>query len=234
MSTIFFISDLHLNDQSPDTLGAFQKFLKNEAQQADTLYILGDLFEAWIGDDDISACAATVAKSLLAYQATGKKIFYMQGNRDFLLGKAFAQQCKMKILPDPSVIEINGNKILISHGDMLCTDDKAYQKFRNIVHLPWLQKLFLGLPLKLRQKIAHLLRRQSKSAGNKKTSAMMDINEDTATETMLLHSVKTMIHGHTHRPAYHEMESGRRYVLGAWDEKYAVLKYSDGKFELLF
>lgn len=234
MTKIYFISDLHLNDQAPETLAAFQHFLENEGQEARALYILGDLFEAWIGDDTMSATAATVAKSLLAYQSQGKQLFYMHGNRDFLLGEDFARRCEMEILPDPSVIELGGEKIVITHGDLLCTDDKAYQAFRKVVHQSWLQKLYLSLPLKFRQKIAGLLRQKSKAAGPKKTSKMMDVNEDAAIETMLIFGARKIIHGHTHKPAYHKLESGKRYVLGAWDEQWAVLEYSDGEFDLQF
>jgi UDP-2,3-diacylglucosamine hydrolase len=233
MSTAYFISDLHLTTQDPDTLGAFQHFIQSEAIGIDALYILGDLFEAWIGDDDSSACSATVAKTLQGLKQRGTKIYYLRGNRDFLLGEDYAEQCGMTILPDPSVIELGGKPVLLTHGDLLCTDDKAYQRFRSIVQQAWLQKLFLALPLSWRQKVAGFLRGKSKAAGPKKSAAMMDVNTAAVQAMMREHTVDLMIHGHTHRPAEHTHEAGKRYVLGAWDEKRAVLKYEDGAFDLL-
>ena len=234
MSNIIFISDLHLSPENGTTLADFQQFLVAHAAKADKLFILGDLFEAWIGDDNIDACTQAVAKSLQALKKQGKKIYYMHGNRDFLLGNAYAEQCGMEVLPDPFVLKVDGQKIVLTHGDLLCTDDHSYQKFRRTVHQPWLQKLFLRLPLVFRQKIACFLRSKSMNAGPKKSSEMMDVNEAAVTEVMVKYGCKVMIHGHTHKPARHELDYGRRYVLGAWDEKFAILHYEDGDFFLQF
>lgn len=234
MSILIFISDLHLNEQSPATLAALQKFLREETTEADAIYILGDLFEAWIGDDDDSQWAKEVADTLLDLQKQGKKVYFMHGNRDFLVGEQFAKQCGMQILPDPTVIDVDGEKILITHGDILCTDDEAYQKFRKLVHKGWLQNWFLKLPLAWRKKIANLLRVKSKSAGPRKTAEMMDVNESAVVEMMAMHNARVMVHGHTHKPASHTLKIGKRYVLGAWDGHCATLVYENGDFDLQF
>ncbi len=234
MNHILFISDLHLSDRAPETLDAFQYFLTTQASKADTLFILGDLFEAWIGDDNTSPITQEVEKQIRTLQSQGIKIYYMHGNRDFLLGKKFATECGMELLPDPFVLCVDNQTIVLTHGDLLCTDDKHYQTFRKIVHLSWIQKLFLLSPLIFRQQIAGLLRQQSKIATPKKSTMMMDVNADAANAMMHKHQAHILIHGHTHKPACHDMHEGKRYVLGAWDERRAVLHYHDGKFELLF
>lgn len=227
-----FISDLHLSNDSPKELALFESFLKEQLNQVDALYILGDLFEAWIGDDDKSNCATRVAAELRRVKARGTQTFYMHGNRDFLLGNEFALLAHMTLLPDPSVINLDKYPVLLTHGDILCTDDKDYQRFRRFSHFYFVKKLFLALPLKLRRKIASRLREQSSIESKKKPVHVMDVNPDAVTKMLNEYQVDTMIHGHTHRPAVHIEGDKTRYVLGAWDIEPKILVYQDGKFEL--
>ncbi len=221
--TTLFISDLHLSDNHPETLKLFESFIATEASQAQALYILGDLFEAWVGDDDPSETAGRVAQALSALADLGTKIYYIHGNRDFLLGQAYADQCKMSLLPDPSLIDCEGKKILISHGDLLCTDDASYQTMRQIFHTSWVQKCFLMLPRFVREKIANLMRKQSGQAHSNKTPASMDAKPETVNAWFNQYACEFMVHGHTHKPFHHQVKNTHRYVLGAWDIEPKVL-----------
>lgn len=228
--TTLFISDLHLSDAEPALVSRFKRFIEEEASKAEALYILGDLFEAWVGDDDTSMAAQTVAASLTALSQQGTKVYYLHGNRDFLLGEDYAAQCHMEILPDPCIIQCNDESVLLTHGDLLCTDDTHYQRFRNIVHQNWIQKCFLMLPQSFRQKVADKLRARSMDAGQQKTPEMMDVNEGEVENWFIVHDVNVMVHGHTHRPQHHDYGANHRYVLGAWDVLPIVLKYENGAF----
>jgi UDP-2,3-diacylglucosamine hydrolase len=230
--TTLFISDLHLSDDHPELLDQFEAFIAQQATQAEALYILGDLFEAWIGDDCKSAAADRVAEALHALSTRGTRIYFIHGNRDFLLGQQYADRCGMILLPDPSLIDCEGKKVLITHGDLLCTDDKNYQKLRRIVHTRWIQRLFLALPLSFRETLAKALRKESMKANPHKIAALMDTTPATVAAWFQVHDLQLMVHGHTHKPAHHQVGNTHRYVLGAWDIKPIVLVYAGGQWIL--
>ncbi|AKL40612.1 TPA: UDP-2,3-diacylglucosamine diphosphatase [Serratia marcescens] len=236
MSTLF-IADLHLCAQEPAITAGFLRFLQREAVHADALYILGDLFEAWIGDDDPETLHAEIAAALKALQQAGVPCYFIHGNRDFLLGKRFARASGMQLLPEEKVLELYGRRILILHGDTLCTDDQAYQQFRRKVHNPLIQKLFLALPLRWRLKIAANMRARSQQSNQYKSEAIMDVNPQAVEQTMLRHDVRWMIHGHTHRPAVHRLAlsngEAHRAVLGAWHVEGSMIKVSADAVELI-
>lgn len=230
--TTLFISDLHLSDTHPKTLALFEHFIATQASQAQALYILGDLFEAWVGDDDQSETAKRVAQALHSLSTLGTKIYYVHGNRDFLVGILFAEQCNMTLLNDPTVIDCEGKKILISHGDLLCTEDTSYQNMRKIVHKPLVQKIFLTLPRFIREKIADLMRKNSAKSHHYKTESAMDVNPEEVGSWFEKNSVESMVHGHTHKPQHHQVKNTHRYVLGAWDIKPVILVYAGGQMML--
>ena len=216
-----FISDLHLNQDRPDITKAFLNFLENTAHKAEKLYILGDLFEAWIGDDDQNEFISEIQNALIRINKT-TKVFFMHGNRDFLIGPDFASSAGMKILNDPVVEEMFGYPVLLMHGDLLCTEDIEYQKFRKVSRdIKW-QKEFLSKPLAERRMIAQNLRGASKEATGKKNEEIMDVSESEVIKMIQESSVSLLIHGHTHRPNSHsiafEKHTAKRIVLGDWDE----------------
>lgn len=229
--TIFFISDLHLSDHSPELLQKFTYFIQHQASDASELFILGDLFEAWVGDDDLSHTANTVAQLLRTLSARGCMIEYIHGNRDFLLGATYAKRCGMRLRPDPYPLTIDRHVILLSHGDLFCTQDHAYQRFRAIVQKPWLQRLFLALPRTFREKIAQHLRERSSAAGRSKSASIMDVSIADVDAIMENSQATILIHGHTHQPDTHIYSHYTRYVLGAWDVNPMYLQY-DGAFVL--
>ncbi|AIA71975.1 UDP-2,3-diacylglucosamine diphosphatase [Pectobacterium atrosepticum] len=236
MATLF-IADLHLSLHEPAITAGFLRFLRHEAIHADALYILGDLFDAWIGDDDPQPLHATIAAELYALHQLGIPCYFVHGNRDFLIGKRFARQSGMTLLPTENIVDLYGQKILILHGDTLCTDDPAYQKFRRRVHNPFIQQLFLLLPLSLRLKIAAKMRASSQQANQQKSQQIMDVNPEQVLERLRHYQVKTMIHGHTHRPAIHQVDLGKSYgrraVLGAWHEEGSMIKVTPQNIELI-
>ncbi|RLM03893.1 UDP-2,3-diacylglucosamine diphosphatase [Gibbsiella quercinecans] len=236
MSTLF-IADLHLCAQEPAITAGFLRFLQRDAIHADALYILGDLFEAWIGDDDPQPLHREVAAALKALQLAGVPCYFIHGNRDFLLGKRFARESGMALLPAEKVLDLYGRKILILHGDTLCTDDHAYQRFRRRVHNPVIQTLFLAMPLRWRLKIAANMRARSQQSNQYKSEAIMDVNPHAVEQALLRHQVHWMIHGHTHRPAVHTLalSSGEahRVVLGAWHNEGSMVKVSANGVELI-
>ena len=217
MSRTLFIADLHLCEEEPAITAGFLHFLQREAHQCDALYILGDLFEAWIGDDDPNPLHQQIADAL---QALPVPTFFIHGNRDFLLGQRFARASGMTLLPEEQVLTLYGKRLVIMHGDTLCTDDESYQRFRAKVHQRWLQKLFLALPLRLRMRIAAKMRANSKQANRHKSLSIMDVNQQAVMDAMTRQQVRLLIHGHTHRPAIHDFvlqgENAQRVVLGAW------------------
>ncbi|WP_411704080.1 UDP-2,3-diacylglucosamine diphosphatase [Edaphovirga cremea] len=237
MATLF-IADIHLCAQEPAITAGFLRFLQREAPLADALYILGDLFEAWVGDDDPEPLHAEIAAALKNLHHQGVPCYFIHGNRDFLLGKRFARQSGMVLLPEEKVLDLYGHKILILHGDTLCTDDVDYQKFRHRVHNPLLQWMFLALPLKVRLRVAAKMRAGSQQSNSSKSLEIMDVNPHAVSEAMQRHQVEWMIHGHTHRPAIHTLDvSGRpvsRAVLGAWHEQGSMVKVTPAGVELLF
>lgn len=225
MSRTLFIADLHLCQEEPAITAGFLHFLQGEAQQCDALYILGDLFEAWIGDDDPNPLHQQIAAALHALPVP---TYFIHGNRDFLLGKRFAHASGMTLLPEEQVLTCYGQRVLIMHGDTLCTDDAGYQRFRAKVHQRWLQRLFLALPLRLRMRIAARMRADSKQANQHKSLAIMDVNAQAVSEAMARHQTPLLIHGHTHRPAIHQFDlqgtPAQRAVLGAWHEKGSMIQ----------
>jgi len=226
MSTLF-ISDLHLDDSRPRIVELFEQFLRTDARSAKDLYILGDLFESWIGDDDDSALAARVADDLRACADAGTRIHFMHGNRDFLVGADYAQRAGMTLLEDPTVIELNGEPTLLMHGDTLCTDDVEYQKFRSLVRDPAWQAQFLARPLAERRAFAAQARGESRRQTKQKPAEIMDVNPAAVESAMRARGVRRLLHGHTHRPATHQLlldgAQAERLVLGDWYEQTSVL-----------
>jgi len=216
-----FISDLHLNEDRPDITKAFLNFLENTARKAEKLYILGDLFEAWIGDDNQNEFISEIQNALIKINKT-TKVFFMHGNRDFLIGPEFASSARMKILNDPVVEEMFGNPVLLMHGDLLCIEDIDYQKFRKVSRdIKW-QTEFLNKSLEERRRIAQDLRSASKEATGQKKEEIMDVSESEVIKMIRESSVNLLIHGHTHRPNSHNIDvenhTAKRIVLGDWDE----------------
>ena len=213
-----FASDIHLHTSLPKTTDAFCRFLNRQARKAERLYLLGDLFEYWAGDDDIASnYHAKIVQELHALSNFGTQIFWIAGNRDFLIGKKFSLETGVNLLPDPSVVEVANKEILISHGDEHCTDDLPYMAFRNMVRQEKWQQEFLILPLIQRKKIIEGLRVNSQTAQKEKTPEIMDVNPKAIQQLFNRNSVEIIIHGHTHRPAKHQNENGIRYVLPDWD-----------------
>ncbi|WP_054180397.1 UDP-2,3-diacylglucosamine diphosphatase [Trabulsiella odontotermitis] len=236
MATLF-IADLHLHTEEPAITAGFLRFLNGEARQADALCILGDLFEAWIGDDDPNPLHREIAAAIHALVDAGVPCYFIHGNRDFLVGKRFARESGMLLLPEEKVLDINGRRVLIMHGDTLCTDDTGYQAFRKKVHTPWIQTLFLALPLFIRQKIAARMRAGSKAANSSKSLEVMDVNPQAVVSVMEKHRVQWLIHGHTHRPAIHALQANGdeafRAVLGAWHSEGSMIKVTAENVELI-
>jgi UDP-2,3-diacylglucosamine hydrolase len=233
----FFIADLHLAQNRPDITACFLRFLKGDATQAQQLYILGDLFEAWIGDDDDSDFLTTIAESLTALSALGTTIYYIHGNRDFLLGKRFAEKSAMILLPEIDLIDLYGKSVVIMHGDTLCTRDIGYQKFRKKSRSWWWQAIVKSLPLFVRKKIASDYRKRSAAATATKSQDIMDVTPDEVVKCLESYHSQLLIHGHTHRPAVHELtannKKAKRTVLGDWYEQGAWLKVTPTSMQLM-
>lgn len=220
--TTLFISDLHLEETRPDITDAFLSFLADKAKGVQRLFILGDFFEAWIGDDERTPLQDRVADALKELNAGGTDIFLMHGNRDFLIGEDFCARAGASLLPDPSVIDLYGTPTLLMHGDSLCTADVEYQKFRTNMRNPQMVKMMLARPLADRQQMARQLREISMAKNQGKAESIMDVTPEEVVREMEEHGVQHMIHGHTHRPAVHDLEANgkpaRRIVLGDWDK----------------
>ncbi|XHA18145.1 UDP-2,3-diacylglucosamine diphosphatase [Citrobacter farmeri] len=235
--TTLFIADLHLCTEEPAITAGFLRFLAGEARQADALYILGDLFEAWIGDDDPNPLHHEMAAAIKAVVESGVPCFFIHGNRDFLIGKRFARESGMTLLPQENVLDLYGRRVLIMHGDTLCTDDAGYQAFRAKVHQPWLQTLFLALPLFIRKRVAARMRAGSKAANSSKSLEIMDVNKHAVVAEMEKYRVQWLIHGHTHRPDVHALtvngEPAFRVVLGAWHREGSMVKVTPDDVELI-
>jgi len=215
-----FISDLHLHSQRPDLTRALLHFLDNQAQGCDNLYILGDLFEAWIGDDCIPEEIKPVIHALEQLSSHGTQLFFQHGNRDFLIGQHFAELTGCTLLPESYIINLPSGQALIMHGDQLCTDDTEYQAFRKQLRDPDWQHGFLSKTIPERLQIAQQLRAASKEKNAEKSMQIMDVNQDAVTLALDHANTDLLIHGHTHRPAVHMLDGNkRRIVLGDWDEK---------------
>jgi UDP-2,3-diacylglucosamine hydrolase len=216
---ILFISDLHLSPERPEVTRAFLGFLESQAASAEALFVLGDLFEAWIGDDDTCPTGIEVTKAFKQLTDKGVALFIQHGNRDFFIGKRFCKATGATLLADEHLVEYMDDTVLAMHGDTLCTDDVDYIRFRKRIRHPISQFLLLSLPLKYRQKLASGMRAKSKAANANKPSAIMDVNTQAVDSVMSNHQVKTLIHGHTHRPDRHQHSHGERIVLGDWHDK---------------
>ena len=218
--TTLFISDLHLQPSQPRLLDACLCFLDERARGSDALYILGDLFEAWIGDDDDAVWINDFVAALQQLRASGTALYFMHGNRDFLLGKNFAARCGMQLLSEAIVIDLYGRPALLMHGDTLCTEDKDYLAFRAQVRNPQWQQMALSTPLEQRRQLAAQLRQQSKMAASNKAADIMDVTPAEVARVIAENNVDLLIHGHTHRPARHELivngQPAERIVLGDW------------------
>lgn len=225
-----FISDLHLDAQNPSITHTFFYFLEHVALKADALYILGDLFESYIGDDDNTPFIQSITHALSKLNDDNIPVFIMHGNRDFLIGKKFADNAGAILISDPMLIDLYHQKILLMHGDSLCTQDKNHQRFRKITQNKITKKIFLSLPLSFRKKIANQLRQESTQHNRYKSAEIMDVSEEAAAAVLKKYSAQKIIHGHTHRP----MITQNRIVLGMWHEHGNYLKAcEDGKIEMI-
>lgn len=236
MQRTLFISDLHLDSARPAVIAALENFLRSNTN-ADALYILGDLFEVWVGDDDDAPLAAEIAALFREFSDNGPRLMFMQGNRDFLLGSAFCESVGGTLLEDPTVIDLYGTPTLLMHGDSLCTDDIAYQQFRTLVRNPIWQHEFLSKTPQERLQVALQARDASAEHKGKQDMEIMDVNQGQVTGCFERHGVHRMIHGHTHRPATHNFEINnnalQRIVLGDWYTQGSVLRVQpDGVFTL--
>lgn len=230
-----FISDLHLCPTRPEMIKAFLTFLKTTAKNAEALYILGDFFDAWIGDDDDTPAYKVITEALYDYSSS-HKLFFMHGNRDFLVGNNFAKQAGITLLEDPYSIDLNGAPTLLMHGDSLCTQDKEYMAFRNMVRdLDW-QRSFLQKSLTERRMIAAQIRATSQSMNSLRAKDIMDVTPDQVVKVMQKHSTLRLIHGHTHRPRRHQIslneKPAERIVLGDWHESGWYLIADAGELHL--
>jgi UDP-2,3-diacylglucosamine hydrolase len=237
--TTLFISDLHLDGTRPDITRQFLQFLDGEASEAERLYILGDLFEAWIGDDDPDPDKRRVVAALRSLSDRGVRCFVMQGNRDFMLGKRFCAATGASPLEDGTVVAVNGRRVLLMHGDTLCTDDHSYQRLRRIVRNPLVQLVLRTMSLAQRQRLANRMRAGSKAhieATGKASPYVMDVNSEAVANAFRKYHVDLLIHGHTHRPAIHELTVDgtprTRIVLGDWYEQGSVLRWTAHGYEL--
>lgn len=236
MSTLF-IADLHLSEQHPKITQALFSFLDNKVEGIDALYILGDLFEVWIGDDEHTPLMDEIAKRLNLYSSQhGIPIFYIHGNRDFMLGKKYAKQSSMQLLPEHHEMVLYGKRVLLMHGDTLCLADKDYQKMRKIIHNPFVQFIFNRLPLHFRKKIGWKIRKASQAKKNVKDNKIMDVTQSEVERLLLKHDCQTLIHGHTHRVAKHQFEINNlpylRVDVGDWFHKFSYLEADSDSIEL--
>ncbi|MDD9155411.1 UDP-2,3-diacylglucosamine diphosphatase [Aliivibrio sp. S4TY2] len=234
--TILFISDLHLSPLRPDITDCFLDFMNTEAIHAEKLYVLGDLFEFWIGDDDNSPFNVVIKEAFQALTQQGVECYFIQGNRDFLLNKRFCKETGVQLLADHTVIDINNEKVLIMHGDTLCIDDIKYQEFRAKVHQPWLQWVFNRIPLFIRQRIVKNVQDKIKEKKQHKKLTIMDVTQSEVERVMREEGVKRLIHGHTHRPNVHTFnhnsEEMTRIVLGDWYTQGSILEFKNNKYTL--
>ena len=235
MNKTLFVSDVHLSQQHPEITQRFIDFLNNKAWDCQALYILGDLFEYWIGDDAaVDELSVTIQTALKKLSDSGSQIFYLHGNRDFLIGEAFAQRCGMTLLTDPTLIEVDGQPVIIAHGDAQCTDDRPYQEFRKMVRNPEWQSQFLSQSIP--DRIAYAQQAREKSAAHTQSVEQEITDVNTAAIEALLDSYPTaslLIHGHTHRPATHQHAEKTRIVLGDWYRVSSYLQAQAGQFQLI-
>ncbi|UJF24000.1 UDP-2,3-diacylglucosamine diphosphatase [Suttonella sp. R2A3] len=226
-ATLYFLADSHLSDTQPEINAAFIDALSAlKDSPPDALYILGDLFDYWLGDDLANPYQQEIAAKI-AELAAYCPIYYQHGNRDFLLGEAFAACCSMSLLPEREVIEAGKERILIEHGDLLCLDDVGYQRLRRVLRSKITQGLYRLLPKRAKQSIGARLRQESRERGALKPEQITDVQSQAVHDTMRDYGVTTLIHGHTHRCASHKEEKGMRYVLGDWHPCGMMLRYAN-------
>ncbi len=234
---IFFISDLHLALEKKEITQHFISFLNNQARNASVVYILGDLFDVWVGDDNNSSPIKQIKTKLKQLTDSGTQVFLQQGNRDFLLGQQFCKETGIILLDDYAVTDLNGDKTLLTHGDLLCSDDIAYQEFRKKSHtVEWKQNV-LSKPLFIRILVARWYRFRSYFHKRKKSQDIMDVNQQTVVNIMKEHDCLRLIHGHTHRPAIHNFEingkTAQRFVLAEWKkEGVEILRWDSEGYKL--
>jgi len=233
---ILLISDLHLQEERPDITRAFLDLIAGRARDAQALYILGDFFEVWIGDDAMSPFQRSICQALRELSDSGTPIFLMHGNRDFMIGRAFCKAAGCTLLPDPSVVELNGEPVLLMHGDSLCTRDEGYIRMRRYLRHPLTLFVLRHLPKSTRYKLARKLRNESRSQTRMKANDIVDVTPEEVPRVMEHFGVRTLIHGHTHRPAIHKLQIGdqaaRRIVLGDWDKQGWAVQVDDQGVQL--
>lgn len=235
MKPTYFISDLHLSPDLPRVTAGFFALIDHLEGNAEALYVLGDLFEAWVGDDNLNDYNRSIMEAFARLGARGTAVYFLHGNRDFLLGDEFVKTCRGFMLPESQVIQCYGYQVLVEHGDALCTLDEKYQAFRAQSRHPLWQQGMLDKPLAERVQIAEAWRAQSRMANSNKPENIMDVTPQAVIDTMIAKNVTLMVHGHTHRPQVHELnlgdKSGQRLVLGDWreDEGKAVIAMADEK-----
>jgi UDP-2,3-diacylglucosamine hydrolase len=232
-----FISDLHLSPNQPEITRHFIDFMRTKARQADALYVLGDLFDFWIGDDDPTPFATSIKNEFKAFTQTGIPCYIIKGNRDFLLGTRFVKETGTTLLGEEVIIELYGKRAVILHGDTLCTQDHRYLAFRKKVNQPWLQWVFNRLPFRLKQNIVRKIQSDIRVDKREKSLEIMDVTQSEVELVMQRNDVDMMIHGHTHRPAQHQFILNNhhctRVVLGDWYEQGSILLFSSDKHYLM-
>ena len=229
--TTLFISDLHLEADRPDIADQFLRFLETEALHADALYILGDLFESWVGDDDPNEHYAWIKQALKKLTRKNVPVYFMHGNRDFMIGEDFASETGITLLDDPTIIELHGESVLLSHGDAWCTDDVEYQAFRKMTRDPAWQAMMLQKSLEERLAYASQARQESMARAGSLAEEITDVNAEAVANAFSESGVPIILHGHTHRPAVHELSIDntdvRRIVLGDWYDQGSVVRWSN-------
>jgi UDP-2,3-diacylglucosamine hydrolase len=235
--TAWFASDLHLDPSTPDIAERFQRFLAGPVRDAALLFLLGDLFEAWLGDDDPEPAHRSVIASLAALVASGTRVYVMRGNRDFMIGERFCADSGATLLEDPAILTLGDARLLLSHGDGLCVDDRAYQRLRALVRDPGLRAGFARLPIEARRRLATEARAGSREHLAHASSYITDVNAAAVESVFRDAGVATMIHGHTHRPGVHRTRANgterTRIVLGAWHDDANVVRWDDSGWQLL-
>ncbi len=237
MKQILFISDLHLSQEYPDSLSRFENFSSALPEEVGQIFLLGDIFDFWIGDDGAEILGHDkIEKQLREISSSGVELFFLPGNRDFLVGQDFANRTGCKLLPDPSIVEIGKERVYLTHGDALCTDDVEHQQSRSVLLSSKWRKAFLNKPIQDRLDTALGLRKKSEDSKQAKPMSVMDINQLHLEGIMRKNQVRIVIHGHTHKPAIHEFDldgmKARRYVLGDWYTQNSVLTFRDDEFIL--
>ena len=234
--TTLFISDLHLDEECPNIGDQLLSLLEGEASNADALYILGDLFESWVGDDDPNEHYASIKIGLRTLVDSGVPVYFMHGNRDFMIGEDFARETGVALLPDPTLLELHGTTVLLSHGDVMCTDDLEYQKVRTMTRDPEWQAMMLAKPLEERLAFAAHARKLSQARYESLNEEITDVNQREVVKAFDEHGVDVLLHGHTHRPAVHDVELSdriaKRIVLGDWYEHGSILRWDENGYSL--